>query len=62
MCPSSQRADALNLVTLVENISRLVTQGLFGFIFAALAQVGKAYATFFCNAVRSTITSPQEQS
>jgi hypothetical protein len=52
MCPDSQRADALNAVTLVENIARLATQGLFGFIFASLAEVGKAYATFFCNAVR----------
>lgn len=52
MCPDSQRADALNLVTLVENIARLSTQGLFGFVFASLAGVGKAYATFFCNAVR----------
>lgn len=52
MCPDSQRADALNLVTLVENIARLSTQGLFGFVFASLAGVGKAYLTFFCNAVR----------
>lgn len=51
MCPDSQRADALNAVTLVENIARLATQGLFGLIFATLAQAGKAYATFFCNAV-----------
>lgn len=51
MCSDSQRADALNAVTLVENIARLSTQGLFGFVFAALANVGKAYATFFCNAV-----------
>ncbi len=51
MCPSSQRADALNALTLVENIARLLTQGLFGFIFAALAEVGKSYLTFFCNAV-----------
>lgn len=51
MCPASERADALNLVTLVENVSRLATQGLFGFIFAVLAGAGKAYLTFFCNAV-----------
>lgn len=51
MCSDSQRADALNAVTLVENIARLATQGLFGFVFASLAGVGKAYATFFCNAV-----------
>ncbi|KAH6880391.1 hypothetical protein B0T10DRAFT_609499 [Thelonectria olida] len=50
MCPESQRADALNAVTLVENVARLSTQGLFGFVFASLAAVGKAYATFFCNA------------
>ena len=51
MCPESQRADALNAVTLIENVARLATQGLFGFVFASLAEVGMAYATFFCNAV-----------
>lgn len=51
MCPDSQRADALNAVTLIENVARLTTQGLFGFVFASLAEAGKAYATFFCNAV-----------
>ncbi|PFH57709.1 hypothetical protein XA68_14672 [Ophiocordyceps unilateralis] len=50
MCTESQRADALNAVTLVENVARLATQGLFGFVFASLASVGKAYATFFFNA------------
>ncbi|OAA70717.1 Major facilitator superfamily transporter [Cordyceps fumosorosea ARSEF 2679] len=55
MCPDSQRADALNAVTLVENIARLSTQGLFGFVFAALANVGKAYATFFCNAAIAVV-------
>lgn len=50
MCSESSRADALNAVTLVENIARLATQGLFGFVFASLAGVGKAYATFLCNA------------
>jgi MFS family permease len=50
MCPESHRADALNTVTLVENIARMVTQGIFGFIFASLATIGKAYTTFFVNA------------
>lgn len=63
MCTDSQRSDALNAVTLVENIARLSTQGLFGFVFAALAGVGKAYLTFFCNAVSSRsstgISSPE---
>ncbi|EEU38766.1 uncharacterized protein NECHADRAFT_82986 [Fusarium vanettenii 77-13-4] len=51
MCSSSQRADALNAITLVENIARLATQGLFGFLFAFLAGVGKAYLTFFNAAI-----------
>ncbi|KAM0451182.1 hypothetical protein ACHAPV_010097 [Trichoderma viride] len=55
MCSESQRADALNAVTLVENIARLSTQGLFGFVFSSLAGVGKAYITFFCNAAIAVI-------
>lgn len=55
MCPDSQRADALNAVTLIENVARLATQGLFGFVFAALAEQGKAYATFFCNAAVAVV-------
>lgn len=54
MAPESQRQDALNAVTLIENVARLATQGSFGFIFSALASVGKAKYTFFCNAVRSS--------
>ncbi|KAK4031593.1 major facilitator superfamily domain-containing protein [Parachaetomium inaequale] len=50
MCSASRRADALNALTLVENIARLATQGLFGFAFAALAQIGKPHLTFFANA------------
>lgn len=53
MCSASTRADALNALTLVENIARLATQGLFGFAFAALAQIGKPHLTFFANAVSS---------
>lgn len=52
MCPSSQRTDALNAITLVENIARLATLGLFGFIFSALAEIGQAQLTFYCNGVR----------
>ena len=51
MCSPSQRADALNALTLVENIGRLATQGFFGFVFAALAEAGKPHLTFYCNAV-----------
>lgn len=50
MCTPSQRADALNAVTLVENMANLTTQGLFGYVFAALATRGVAHMTFFCNA------------
>jgi len=53
MCPPHQRADALNALTLVENIGRLATQGLFGFVFAAMAYIGKPHLTFLCNGVRS---------
>jgi len=55
MCPSSQRADALNAITLVENVARLATQGLFGFIFSALAETGNSYLTFFCNAAVAVV-------
>lgn len=51
MCSPEQRADALNALTLVENIGRLATQGFFGFVFAALAEAGKPHLTFYCNAV-----------
>lgn len=51
MCASSKRADALNALTLVENVARLATQGVFGFVFAALAEIGRPHLTFFANAV-----------
>ncbi|KAH7129962.1 major facilitator superfamily domain-containing protein [Dactylonectria estremocensis] len=57
MCSESRRADALNAVTLVENVARLSTQGLFGFVFASLAGVGKSYATFFCNAAIAVLAT-----
>lgn len=55
MCPNSQRTDALNAVTLVENIARLATQGLFGFVFSALAETGQAYLTFYVNAAVAVV-------
>lgn len=51
MCPESQRADALNAVTLVENIARLFSFGTFGFIYSSFAALEKSYATFLCSAV-----------
>ncbi|TLS30059.1 hypothetical protein PpBr36_02807 [Pyricularia pennisetigena] len=50
MCPSSQRADALGAITIVENIARLSTLSLFGFVFSALSEIGQAHLTFFLNA------------
>ncbi|KAK2774603.1 major facilitator superfamily transporter [Colletotrichum kahawae] len=50
MCAPSERADALQAMTLVENIAMLSTLGLFGFIFSSFASIEKAYLTFFCNA------------
>ncbi|KAK3990423.1 6-hydroxy-D-nicotine oxidase [Cladorrhinum sp. PSN332] len=55
MCSPSKRVDAMNALTLVENIARLLTQGLFGFVFSALAGIGKAHLTFFANAVIALI-------
>ncbi|KAF4119981.1 Major Facilitator Superfamily [Geosmithia morbida] len=57
MCPESQRADALNAVTLIENVARLATQGFFGFVFASLAEAGKAYVTFYINAAVAVIAT-----
>lgn len=54
MCPASERADALQAMTLVENIAMLSTLGIFGFIFSSFADVGKSYLTFYCNAVSSS--------
>lgn len=50
MCSPSQRADALSAISLVELCARLVTQGLFGAIFAAFATIGRPELTFVCNA------------
>ncbi|KAF4917791.1 hypothetical protein CGCVW01_v009528 [Colletotrichum viniferum] len=50
MCAPSERADALQAMTLVENIAMLPTLGLFGFISSSFAGIEKSYLTFFCNA------------
>ncbi|KAH0422919.1 hypothetical protein CcaCcLH18_12521 [Colletotrichum camelliae] len=56
MCAPSERADALQAMTLVENIAMLSTLGLFGFIFSSFASIEKAYLTFFCNAYSGSDT------
>lgn len=53
MTPAHQRRDALSGITLVESSATLLTQGLFGMIFAAFSEVGHPSLTFFCNTVRS---------
>lgn len=50
MIPSAERVDALAGITLVENIARLSTTAVFGMVFAALAEVGKSWAVYGCNA------------
>jgi MFS family permease len=50
MIPSNERVDALAGITLVENIARLSTTAVFGLVFAALAEVGKSWVVFGCNA------------
>ncbi|RYP93107.1 hypothetical protein DL770_000764 [Monosporascus sp. CRB-9-2] len=50
MVPSSQRADALQAMTLIEYMATFSTLGIFGAIFSSLADLGKSYMTFYCNA------------
>ncbi|KAI3316590.1 major facilitator superfamily transporter [Xylariaceae sp. AK1471] len=50
MCSPHQRPDAIGAITLVESSAMLVTQGLFGLIFAAFSEMGRPSLTFFCNA------------
>ncbi|KAI1421160.1 major facilitator superfamily transporter [Xylaria sp. FL1777] len=50
MVPPHQRPDAISAITLVESTAMLVTQGLFGLIFAAFSEMGEPSLTFFCNA------------
>ncbi|KAF7531114.1 hypothetical protein G7054_g9198 [Neopestalotiopsis clavispora] len=50
MCPSNQRQDAIAAITLVESAAMLITQGLFGLIFAFFSEIGQPRLTFFCNA------------
>ncbi|RYP76427.1 hypothetical protein DL769_003633 [Monosporascus sp. CRB-8-3] len=49
MTPPHQRRDALSGITLVESSAMLMTQGLFGLIFAAFSEAGRPSLTFFCN-------------
>lgn len=51
LCPPEQRPDAISAITLVESTATLLTQGLFGLIFAAFSEMDKPSLTFFCNAV-----------
>ncbi|KAL9107997.1 MAG: hypothetical protein Q9227_007212 [Pyrenula ochraceoflavens] len=50
MCPTTERTDALSAIALVEMIARLSTTFLFGLIYSAFADLGRAYLVFTCNA------------
>ncbi|KAH9890301.1 major facilitator superfamily transporter [Xylariomycetidae sp. FL2044] len=50
MVAPTKKADAIQAMTLVEFTATFLTLGLFGFIFSTLADVGKSYLTFYCNA------------
>ncbi|KAI0146215.1 major facilitator superfamily domain-containing protein [Xylariaceae sp. FL1272] len=50
LCPPYQRPDAISGITLVEASATMLTQGVFGVIFAAFSGMGKPSLTFFCNA------------
>lgn len=55
MCTKQQRVDALSAITLVENMARLSSTGVFGPIFAAFADKGQQQLVFACNAVSKTL-------
>lgn len=55
MCTKEERVDALSAITLVENMARLSTTGVFGLIFAAFAEIGRQHLVFACNAVSLTM-------
>ncbi|KAL2882669.1 hypothetical protein SGCOL_001876 [Colletotrichum sp. CLE4] len=55
MCPPHMRQDALSAITLVESAATLTTQGIFGFIFATLSEMGKPNLTFFVNAALAVV-------
>lgn len=51
MCSASERTDALQAITLVEMVARMLTVSIFGFVFAGFAKIGKPELVFACNAV-----------
>ena len=55
MVAPSQKAAAIQAMTLVELIATFSTLGLFGFLFSWLTDIGKSYLTFYCNAVSSPL-------
>ncbi|KAI5920954.1 major facilitator superfamily domain-containing protein [Camillea tinctor] len=50
MCAPHQRPDAISAITLVESTATLLTQGLFGLVFAAFSEIDRPSLTFFVNA------------
>lgn len=55
ICPSSQRAEALQAMTMIEYVATVFTMGLFGFVFYAFVSIDKAYLTFLCNAALALV-------
>ncbi|KAI1258205.1 hypothetical protein MGN70_001254 [Eutypa lata] len=55
MVPASQRPEALQAMTLVEYMATFSTLGIFGAIFSTLADTGKSYMTFYCNAAIAVV-------
>ncbi|KAK1996601.1 major facilitator superfamily transporter [Colletotrichum falcatum] len=55
MCPPHMRQDALSAITLVESAATLTTQGIFGFVFATLSEMGRPNLTFFVNAALAIV-------
>lgn len=49
MCSPEERIDALNAISLIEMAARLSTVALFGYVFAAFADIGRSNLTFLAN-------------
>ncbi|KAH8651008.1 hypothetical protein BX600DRAFT_483561 [Xylariales sp. PMI_506] len=53
--PASQRADAIQAITLVQQVAAVMTVGIFGSLFSAFAEIGQTHLTFFCNAAIAVV-------
>lgn len=51
ICSPDERANALQLMAMIEYLATFATVAVFGFVYSFLAQFGKGYLTFLCTSV-----------